>query len=85
VVVTINTFSSHDTGEGYLSHRYDSIYHDPKTGEAKGGTSEFEDNYEKVGNYYMLTSRVIRTEENGEMVTRDFGFSNVKLLELAMV
>ncbi|MEO0375386.1 MAG: DUF3386 domain-containing protein, partial [Cyanobacteria bacterium P01_A01_bin.17] len=24
VVVTIHTFSSHDTGEGYLSHRYDS-------------------------------------------------------------
>jgi hypothetical protein len=85
VVVTINTFSSHDTGEGYLSHRYDSIYHDPKTGEAKGGVSEFEDNYDRVGNYYMLTSRVIRTEENGEMVTRDFGFSNVKLLELAVV
>ncbi len=85
VVVTINTFSSHDTGEGYLSHRYDSIYHDPKTGEAKGGLSEFEDNYEKVGGYYMLTSRVIRTEENGETVTRDFGFSRVKLLELAAV
>jgi Protein of unknown function (DUF3386) len=85
VVVTINTFSSHDTGEGYLSHRYDSIYHDPKTGEAKGGLSEFEDNYEKMGNYYILTSRVIRTQENGEIVTRDFGFTNVQLLEPALV
>jgi hypothetical protein len=85
VVVTIDTFSSHKTGEGYLSHRYDSIYHDPKTGEAKGGRSVFEDNYEKVGNYYVLTSRVIQTEENGGHVTREFGFSNIKLLEPALV
>ncbi|MGJ3254568.1 MAG: DUF3386 domain-containing protein, partial [Elainellaceae cyanobacterium] len=48
VVVTINTFSSHDTGEGYLSHNYDSVYHDPKTGEQRGGRSEFVDEYEKV-------------------------------------
>jgi hypothetical protein len=85
VVVTIDTFSSHDTGEGYLSHRYDSIYRDPKTGEVKAGQSEFEDNYEKIGKYYILTSRVIQTEENGQKVTREFGFSNVKLLEPAIV
>jgi hypothetical protein len=85
VVVTIHTFSSHDTGEGYLSHRYDSIYHDPKTGEAKGGKSEFEDNYEKVGDYYILTQRKIVTEDNGEKEVKEFGFSNVKLLEPALV
>ncbi|MDY6781879.1 MAG: DUF3386 domain-containing protein [Cyanobacteriota bacterium] len=85
VVVTIHTFSSHDTGEGYLSHRYDSVYHDPKTGEAKGGKSEFEDNYEKVGDYHILTSRRIATEENGKTVVHEFGFSNVKLLEPALV
>jgi hypothetical protein len=85
VVVTIDTFSSHDTGEGYLSHRYDSIYHDPKTGEAKGGRSVFEDSYQKIGNYYVLTSRIIETEENGDKVVRNFGFSNIKLLEPALV
>lgn len=85
VVVTIDTFSSHKTEDGYLSHRYDSIYHDPKTGELKGGKSYFEDNYEKVGNYYILTSRVITGEENGETVTKEFGFSNIKLLQPAMV
>ena len=31
-LVTIDTFSSHDTGAGYLSHRYDSVYADPATG-----------------------------------------------------
>ncbi|ACK68349.1 conserved hypothetical protein [Rippkaea orientalis PCC 8801] len=80
VVVTIDTFSSHDTGEGYLSHRYDSIYHDPKTGEVKAPRSYFEDNYEKVGDYYILTSRVIETEDHGQKITKQFGFSNIQLL-----
>lgn len=80
VVVTINTFSIHDTGEGYLSHRYDSVYHDPKTGEQKGGKSEFEDNYEKIGNYFILTRRMISTETEGQPTVQEFIFSNVKLL-----
>ncbi|WP_204106030.1 MULTISPECIES: DUF3386 domain-containing protein [Spirulina sp. CCY15215] len=79
-VVTINTFSSHDTGEGYLSHRYDSVYHDPKTGEQKGGVSNFEDEYEKVGGYSILNRRLISTEVKGETQTQEFLFSNLKLL-----
>ncbi|MUG98137.1 DUF3386 family protein [Scytonema sp. UIC 10036] len=81
VVVTINTFSSHDTGEGYLSHTYDSVYHDPKTGEQKGGRSEFEDEYEKVGDYVILNRRLIRTETDNQVHTQEFIFSNIKLLE----
>ncbi|GAB1541419.1 DUF3386 domain-containing protein [Scytonema sp. NUACC21] len=81
VVVTVNTFSSHDTGEGYLSHRYDSVYHDPKTGEQKGGRSEFEDEYEKVGNYVILNRRLISTETEGQLLTQELIFSNIKLLE----
>jgi hypothetical protein len=80
VFVTINTFSSHNTGEGYLSHRYDSVYHDPKTGEQKGGVSLFEDKYEKVGQYWILNHRSIQTETNNETVTQDFAFSNIVLL-----
>lgn len=83
VVITINTFTSHNTGEGYLSHTYDSVYHDPKTGEQKGGKSEFEDDYEKVGDYYILSRRVIRTEANGKLSTQEFSFSNIQLLEAA--
>lgn len=81
VVVTINTFSTQDTGEGYLSHTYDSVYHDPKTGEQKGGKSEFEDTYEKVGNYFILNRRVIRTDAGDKTATQDFVFSNITLLE----
>lgn len=81
VVVTINTFSSHDTGNGYLSHRYDSLYSDPKTGAVKGARSEFEDLYEEIGGYYILTKRIITTEEHKS----EFSFSNIRLLEPAIV
>ncbi len=83
VVVTINTFTTHDTEEGYLSHTYDSVYQDPKTGEQKGGRSEFLDEYEKVGGYYILKRRVIRTETQGQLSIQEFIFSNIKLLEPA--
>ncbi|MCJ8278768.1 MAG: DUF3386 domain-containing protein [Rivularia sp. ALOHA_DT_140] len=80
IVVTINTFSTHDTGEGYLAHRYDSVYHDPKTGEQKGGKSNFEDKYEKVDNYSILNERIISTEVEGKPVTMQFIFSNIQML-----
>ncbi|MBD2293011.1 DUF3386 domain-containing protein [Anabaena sphaerica FACHB-251] len=80
VVVTINTFSIHETGAGYLSHTYDAVYHDPKTNVQKGGRSEFTDEYEKVGNYYILNRREIRTETNGNVSIQEFLFSNLELL-----
>ena len=83
IVVTINTLSVHDTGEGYLSHRYDSVYHDPKTGEQKGGQSVFEDEYDKIGGYQIMTRRAIETDTNGETSTQEFLFSNIQLLESA--
>ncbi len=81
VVVTINTFSTIDTGEGYLSHTYDSVYHDPKTGEQKEARQEFEDTYEKIGGYWIMTRRAIRSEKEGKPVTTEFAFSNVALLQ----
>ncbi|MEO1297034.1 MAG: DUF3386 domain-containing protein [Cyanobacteria bacterium J06636_16] len=80
VVVTIYTFSSHDTGAGYLSHRYDSVYHDPQTGEQKGGKSVFEDSYEKVGNYVILSERKIQTATAKGTEEQIFRFSNIQLL-----
>jgi hypothetical protein len=78
-VVTIHTFSSHDTGEGYLSHEYDSVYHDPQSGEQKGGRSVFEDNYEKIGDYVILTERKIKTETEEGTSEQVFQFSNIEL------
>ncbi|HEY9828796.1 MAG TPA: DUF3386 domain-containing protein [Stenomitos sp.] len=80
VVVTINTFTSHDTGEGYLSHRYDSVYCDPQTGAQKGGKSLFTDEYEKVGAYWILNRRTIETETEDGPLTQTFAFSNIQLL-----
>jgi hypothetical protein len=80
VVVTIHTFSSHDTGEGYLSHTYDSVYHDPETGKQKGGKSFFEDEYEKIGDYVILTRRRIETDVDGKTSVQEFTFSNITLL-----
>jgi hypothetical protein len=80
-VVTIHTFSSHDTGAGYLSHKYDSVYRDPATGEQKGGRSVFEDNYEKIGDYVILTERKIHTETDRGTVEQIFRFSNIQLLD----
>ena len=79
-VVTIHTFSSHDTGAGYLSHRYDSVYHDPKTGEQKGGRSTFEDSYTQVGDYVILSERVIETDMGDRTETQTFRFDNIQLL-----
>jgi hypothetical protein len=79
-VVTIHTFSSHKTGKGYLPFRYDSVYHDPKTGEQKGGCSVFEDSYEKFGDYVILVERKIQTGTDKGTFEQIFEFSNIKLL-----
>ncbi len=79
VVVTIHTFSSHDTGEGYLSHRYDSVYHDPETNAQKGGKSLFEDLYTQVGKYWILNQRTIETEAEGKTHRQVFAFNNIQL------
>jgi hypothetical protein len=79
-VVTIHTFSSHDTGAGYLSHEYDSVYHDPESGEQKGGRSVFTDNYQKVGDYVILTERKITTETENGPTEQIFRFSNIELV-----
>ncbi|MCY7393116.1 MAG: DUF3386 domain-containing protein [Leptolyngbyaceae cyanobacterium CAN_BIN12] len=80
VVITINTFSTHDTGEGYLPHRYDSVYQDPKTGEQKGGKTVFEDEYEQVGGFSILNRRFMETDVHGKTSTQEFLFSNIQLL-----
>ena len=80
VIVTINTFSSHDTGSGYLSHTYDSVYHDPKTGEQKKGRSEFTDEYDKIGDSFVFSRREIASNDEGDL---EFNFSNIQMLEAA--
>lgn len=77
IVVTINTFSSYDTGSGYLSETYDSIYHDPKTGEVKQARSQFKDDYTQVGDYTILAKRTVTSEDGPTM---EISFSNIELI-----
>ena len=77
IVVTINTFSSYETGSGYLSETYDSIYHDPKTGEVKQARSQFKDDYTQVGDYTILAKRTVTSEDGPTM---EIAFSNIELL-----
>jgi len=79
-VITINTQSSHDTGEGYLSHEYDSVYADPKTGEQTSGVSLFTDEYETVEGYSVLSRRAIAPKD-GSAPAAEFIFTNIELLK----
>lgn len=81
---TIDTHESLDTGEGYAASRYDAIFRNPQTNDTIKEL-QFEDTYEKIGNYYVMTRQVIHSKENGQVITTEFNFSNVKLLEPAAV
>lgn len=84
VAFTIDTHESMNTGEGYIASRYDAIFRNPQTGEVTNQL-EFEDDYEKIGNYYIMTHQVVRSNEQGTQTTTVFKYSNVKLLEAAVV
>ena len=80
----IDTHESLDTGEGYVSSRYDAIFRNPQTNEITNEL-EFEDTYEKVGDYYLMTHQVVRSRSSGQEAMTEFNFSNAKLLEPAAV
>ncbi|MFB2833530.1 DUF3386 domain-containing protein [Floridanema evergladense] len=84
VAFTIDTHESMNTGEGYIASRYDAIFRNPQTGEVTNEL-EFEDDYEKIGNYYIMTHQVVRSNEQGQKTSTEFTYSNVKLLEAAVV
>ena len=82
---TINTKESLDTGEGYISVGYNAVFRNAKTGDLTG-KRDFEESYEKVGNYYLPSRQVIHAiDEGGSTTTTEFNFSEIKLLEPAAV
>jgi hypothetical protein len=81
---TINTKESLDTGSGYVSAAYDAIFRNPQTGDLIKKL-DFEDTYEKIGENYIMTRQIVHSLEQGERTTTEFNFSNVKLLEPAVV
>jgi hypothetical protein len=76
----IDTQESLDTGNGYVSTRYDVVFRNPQTNEVIR-VLNFNDTFQQIGNYYVMTNQVVHSYENGERTTTEFNFSNVKLLE----
>ena len=67
-VVTIFTLETTDTGAGYLSRRYSSVYSDPATGAARGGTSHFTDTFVPLAGTgpWVLSERVIAADAGSD-------------------
>lgn len=80
----INTHESLETPEGYLASRYDAVFRNPQTQEILNEL-EFHDTFEKIGNYYLMTRQIVHSTEKGNRSTTEFTYSNVKLLEPALV
>lgn len=81
---TIDTHETLKTEQGYLASRYTAVFRNPQTNELIREL-DFEDTFEKVGDYYVMTHQVIHAKENGQVITTEFNFSNVKSLEPASV
>ncbi|MEB3277895.1 MAG: DUF3386 domain-containing protein [Lyngbya sp.] len=80
----INTHESLDTGEGFAASRYDAVFRNPQTNEIMREL-DFEDQFEKIGDYYVMTRQVVHANEKGTVTTTEFNYSNIKLLEPATV
>lgn len=80
-VVNINTLTTFMTESGYLSERYESFYLNPATKERETEVTTFEDGFTKIGDYYLLTKRVIRAiDSDGKSVDTEFAFSDFQLI-----
>jgi hypothetical protein len=68
-----------DTGTGYVSTNYTAVFRNPQTNDVIR-QMEFEDAYEPVGGYYLMTQQVIHANEQGNKTTTEFKFNNLALL-----
>ena len=62
VAVTVDSLGFISPPEGNLVNHFRTTFRDPDSGDVLG-VEEVEDFHEKIGNYYLLTSRKIRSSE----------------------
>ncbi|MDX1978576.1 MAG: DUF3386 domain-containing protein [Pseudanabaenaceae cyanobacterium bins.68] len=74
----INHLAHLDTGEGYISSAYNAVFRNPADHQVLK-QAKFEDTYEKVGNYYVMTRQVVQVNEQGESKTYEITFSDLYL------
>ncbi len=81
VAVTVDTLGFITPPEGNVFNRFRSTFRDPDSGEVLG-VEEVEDFHEKIGNYYLLTNRKIRSSEpnSGAPAETSMRFNNVQPL-----
>jgi hypothetical protein len=75
----INTHKSLDTGDGYVASEYDAVFRNPTTDEVMR-VLEFQDTFEKVGDYYIMTHQVVQEKKEDQVITTEYTFSNIELL-----
>ncbi|KAB8319434.1 DUF3386 domain-containing protein [Tolypothrix campylonemoides VB511288] len=80
----IDTHESLDTGSGYIATRYDAIFRNSKTNEVTS-VLKFEDSYEKIAEYYVMSKQVVQEYKDGTRTTTEFSYLNIKLLKPAAV
>ncbi len=76
--------ASLETGQGYISSNYTAVFRNPQTNEVLR-QMEFEDTYEQVGDYYIMTRQVVHSREQGQQTTTEIDFNNISLLQPAIV
>lgn len=72
VAVTVNTLGFETPPEGYLAAHYQSIFRNPQTGDLLE-KNDIRDFHEKVGKYYLLTNRAVRSVDQEGDLDQDHG------------
>ena len=80
----IDTYETLDTGAGYVPTRYDLVMHNTKSGDLVQEV-KFEDSYEAIGDYHIMTAQTTHTKKEGNTTTTSWSYSNVNLLEPSLV
>ncbi|OIP74915.1 MAG: hypothetical protein AUK48_08800 [Oscillatoriales cyanobacterium CG2_30_44_21] len=75
----INHLGHLDTGEGYVSSLYTAVFRNPSNDEVVR-QAKFEDVYEKIGNYYVMTKQIVQSHEQGQTKNYEIIFSDIQLL-----
>lgn len=65
IAVTVDTLGFIKPAEGYLATHYQTTFRDAKTGEVLE-LQDISDNYDKIGKYFLLSRRVLRSSEPGQ-------------------
>jgi hypothetical protein len=76
---TINHLEKLDTGAGYISSIYNAVFRNPQTNEVVRQT-KFQDIYEPIGGYYLMTKQIVHSQEQGETTVYEITFSDIQFL-----